>query len=100
MGGVKVIPHPAGGELTGSFHPDLGWSHYRALMRVESEAARQFYESEAVRCHWNKRQLERQINTLLFERLLKSRDRQGLPSKEELRKLLQEWQEEAEKDKP
>lgn len=60
------------------FHPDLSWSHYRALMRVENEEARQFYEQEAARNNWNKRQLERQINTLLFERLLKSCDKDGV----------------------
>ena len=47
-------------------------------MRVENEEARLFYEQEAVRSHWNKRQLERQINTLFFERLLKSRDKDGM----------------------
>ncbi len=47
-------------------------------MRVKNEEARQFYEQEAVRNHWNKRQLERQINTLLFERLLRSRDKDGV----------------------
>ena len=81
--------HPSGGELTEKqrptgvesatgFSPDLSWSHYRALMRVENEEARQFYEQEAGRNHWNKRQLERQINTLLFERLLKSRDKNSV----------------------
>lgn len=69
---------PVGSELEEMFHPDLSWSHYRALMRVENEEARLFYEQEAVRNGWNKRQLERQINTLLFERLLKSRDKKGL----------------------
>ena len=72
------IQHPMDVESTQRFHPDLSWSHYRALMRVENEEARQFYEQEAARNHWNKRQLERQINTLLFERLLKSRDKEGV----------------------
>ena len=87
--GKSGNPHPPGGELTPrqrttgvesatGFHPDLSWSHYRALMRVENEEARQFYEQEAARNHWNERQLERQINTLLFERLLKSRDKDGV----------------------
>ncbi len=70
--------HPAGSELTQGFHPDLSWSHYRALMREEGEEARLFYEKEAVRSGWNKRQLERQINSFLFERLLKSRDKDGV----------------------
>ena len=87
--GKSGTPYPLGGELTPKqrppgvesatgFHPDLSWSHYRALMRVENEEARQFYEQETARNHWNKRQLERQINTLLFERLLKSRDKDGV----------------------
>lgn len=67
-----------GGESARGFHSALSWSQYRALMRVEHEEARSFYEQEAVRNCWNKRQLERQINTLLFERLLKSRDKDGI----------------------
>ena len=76
----KLTPkqRPTGVESATGFHPDLSWSHYRALMRVENEEARQFYEQEAARNHWNKRQLERQINTMLFERLLKSRDKDGV----------------------
>lgn len=70
--------HPTGGELTKGFHPDLSWSQYRALLRVENGEARLFYEQEAVRSHWNKRQLERQVNSLLFERLLKSRNKDGM----------------------
>ncbi|MDE0154393.1 MAG: PDDEXK nuclease domain-containing protein [Gammaproteobacteria bacterium] len=70
--------YPMGTEFATGFHPDLSWSHYRALMRVENEEARQFYEQEAARNNWNKRQLERQINTLLFERLIKSRDKDGV----------------------
>ena len=75
---MKPKQHPTGVESTTGFHPDLSWSHYRALMRVENEEARQFYEQETVRNHWNKRQLERQINTLYFERLLKSHDKDGM----------------------
>ncbi len=64
------------------FHPNLGWSHYRALMRVEKPEARQFYEEEAIRGHWNKRQLERQISSLYYERLLMSRDKRGMLEKQ------------------
>lgn len=70
--------HPTGGESAEGFHPALGWSHYRALMRVEDQQARSFYEIEAAKNHWNKDQLERQINSLLFKRLLKSRDKEGV----------------------
>jgi len=69
---------PAAGESDDGFHPDLSWSQYRALMRVDNSDARLFYEQEAVQNHWNKQQLERQIHTLLFERLLKSRDKAGV----------------------
>lgn len=73
------IQRPPGDELTtSSFSPSLGWSHYRALMRVDSEQARSFYEIEAVKNKWSKRELERQIHSLLFERLLKSTDKKGL----------------------
>ncbi len=47
-------------------------------MQVESEIARAFYETEAVQNHWTRRELERQINSLLFERLARSRDKAGL----------------------
>jgi len=73
------ICHPMGDESQiQGFHPDLGWSHYRALMRIESNQARAFYEIEAIRNGWKKRDLERQIHSLLFERLAKSRDKEGL----------------------
>jgi predicted nuclease of restriction endonuclease-like (RecB) superfamily len=42
---------------------------------VENVDARLFYEQEAVRSNWSKRQLERQINTILFERVLKSHEK-------------------------
>jgi predicted nuclease of restriction endonuclease-like (RecB) superfamily len=60
------------------FSPVLGWSHYRALMNVEHEAARAFYEIEAERSVWPVEHLERQIHTQLFARLLKSRDKDGV----------------------
>jgi predicted nuclease of restriction endonuclease-like (RecB) superfamily len=71
-------PEPEGGWRPGRLHPRLGWTHYRALLKVDSQTARDFYEIEAVNNGWSGRQLERQIHTLLFERLLKSRDRAGL----------------------
>ena len=51
---------------------ELSWSHYRLLMRVESEQARQFYQDECVKSMWSTRQLERQMNTFFYERLLSS----------------------------
>ena len=60
------------------FNPNLGWIHYRSLMRIHSLTARSFYEIETEKNCWSGRELERQINSLLFERLAKSRDKKGL----------------------
>ncbi len=70
--------HPAGGGSAQGFHPGLSWSHYRALMKVDSERTRVFYEIEASKGSWSKRQLERQIHSLFYERLLKSQDKAGM----------------------
>ena len=59
---------------------DLSWTHYRMLMRVESETARQFYLEECVRANWSTRQLERQINSFFYERLLSSKNKEQVAS--------------------
>ena len=77
-GGFNPISSPSGSESPSGFHPNLSWSHYRALMRVENIAARQFYETEAVESHWSRRDLERQIGSLFYERLLASTDKPAM----------------------
>ena len=77
------IQYPAGRELAGSesvqgFSPQLTWSHYRALMRVDNVQARDFYEREAIECGWSKVQLERQIHSFYFERIVAHRGAQGV----------------------
>ncbi len=62
----------------GILHPDLSWTHYRTLLRVPRADARAFYEIEAARSAWSARELERQVGSLLFERLAKSKDKKGL----------------------
>ena len=57
---------------------ELSWTHYRQLMRVENEKARQFYLDEAIQSQWSTRQLERQINTFFYERLLSSKDKESV----------------------
>jgi len=74
---IVPISHPLGSELKG-FHPNLSWSHYRALMRVEDAEARDFYESEAVAAGWSKRDLERQIQSQYYFRLLRSKNKKGM----------------------
>lgn len=51
---------------------ELSWTHYRILLRVEKAPAREFYLQECVDGNWSTRQLERQINSLYFERILMS----------------------------
>ena len=51
---------------------ELGWSHYRLLMRIPDEQARTFYMEECVKSAWSVRQLEWQINTMYYQRMNKS----------------------------
>ena len=50
----------------------LTWSHYVRLIKVENAEARKFYETEALRGGWSVRQLDRQANSLFYERTLLS----------------------------
>lgn len=54
---------------------ELSWTHYRLLLRINEENVRQFYLMETVNNRWSTRQLERQINSLLYERLTLSKDK-------------------------
>ncbi|NMB97122.1 MAG: DUF1016 domain-containing protein [Clostridiaceae bacterium] len=49
--------------------PELSWSHYRLLIRVESERARMFYLNEAIALHWSTRKLDRNISSQFFQRM-------------------------------
>lgn len=57
---------------------ELSWTHYRTLLRVEDEVARQWYMNEAATQNWPTRALERQIGTLYYDRLLGSSDRKAV----------------------
>ena len=59
---------------------ELSWTHYRLMLRVSDEKARQWYVNEAATQNWSSRALERQINTLYFERLLLSSDKVSVTS--------------------
>jgi predicted nuclease of restriction endonuclease-like (RecB) superfamily len=56
----------------------LSWSHYVFLMAIKDEAARSFYEIESTRGHWSLKELRRQFDSALFERLALSRDKDGV----------------------
>jgi predicted nuclease of restriction endonuclease-like (RecB) superfamily len=58
-----------------TLRPELSWTHYRLLLRVESPQARDWYMNEAADQNWSSRQLDRQISVLYYERLLASRDK-------------------------
>jgi predicted nuclease of restriction endonuclease-like (RecB) superfamily len=56
----------------------LGWSQYVLLLRIDNQDKRDFYISETIKNHWTVRQLERQINSHLYERLLLSNDKDSV----------------------
>ena len=54
---------------------ELSWSHYRLLMRISDEKIRMFYAEECAKSAWSVRQLERQIHTMYYQRILASQDK-------------------------
>ncbi|WP_206077630.1 DUF1016 N-terminal domain-containing protein [Pontibacter sp. SGAir0037] len=52
----------------------FSWTHYKILEGIENEDNHEFYIAEAAKNNWSARQLERQVNSQLFERLLLSND--------------------------
>lgn len=83
------VARPAGSQPFSParpFAPELTWSHYRALMYVENARARAFYENEAIECGWTKAQLERQIQSSHYDRIVAHRGEGSLvaPERERL----------------
>ena len=64
--------------IRNSLRSELSWTHYRALMKVKDDAARNFYLEEAVKSGWSSRQLERQINSFYYQRILASKDKNSV----------------------
>ena len=56
----------------------LNWSQYKLLISIADPDKREYYQLEAVNECWSKRQLERQINSMLYERLLLSNDKESV----------------------
>lgn len=71
------LTFPNGHALRG----ELSWTHYRLLMKVENDNAREFYMQEAIKSQWSTRQLERQINSFFYERLLSSKNKERVAAK-------------------
>ena len=63
---------------------ELGWSHYRLLMRIADEKERTFYAEECAKSAWSVRQLERQIHTMYYQRLLSSQDKAAVSAEIQL----------------
>ena len=64
--------------IVNALRSQLNWTQYRLLIRIEEEDKRTFYIAESVKNHWTSRQLERQINSHLYERLLLSNDKESV----------------------
>lgn len=56
----------------------LNWSQYKLLISIKDETKREYYQLESVNNGWTKRELERQINSQLYERLLLSNDKEAV----------------------
>ena len=72
------IAYRKGQTLSDQFR--LSWSHYLILMRMENLDERNFYEIEAIENNWSLRELRRQIDSALYERLVLSRDKEKVRS--------------------
>ncbi len=64
--------------IASTLRTQLNWSQYKLLIAISDKDKREYYELEAVNEGWTGRQLERQINSLLYERLLMSNDKEAV----------------------
>jgi len=64
--------------IVSALRTQLGWTQYKLLLSIDSQYAREFYIAETVKNNWTSRQLERQINSSLYERLLMSNDKESV----------------------
>lgn len=71
-----TIPRKYYGKLALRFK--LSWSHYICLSAIQNEQEKAFYEIEAINANWSLRELKRQVNSSLFERLALSRDKDAV----------------------
>lgn len=66
--------------IANAVRSQLGWTHYKILIRLDSQDQRDFYIAEAIKNNWTTQQLERQIHSSLWERPLMSNDRASVLS--------------------
>lgn len=65
--------------IRGTLRPELSWSHYRLIIRIEDQWARDYYSIEAAEGNWSVRQLERNIQSRYYERLLSTQNKNQPP---------------------
>ncbi len=70
-------------EIRYALRSQLTWTHYRSIMRIDDPGARKYYISEAANQNWGTRQLDRNINTLYYERLLSSKNKKEIIEKQQ-----------------
>jgi predicted nuclease of restriction endonuclease-like (RecB) superfamily len=71
---------------THALRAELSWTPYRLLMKIDNAPRREFYLKECVESNWSSRQLERQINSFFYERLLATREEGKETVKNEIQK--------------
>jgi len=64
--------------IANALRSQLNWTQYKFLLRIDNEDKREFYIAESVKNNWTSRQLERQINSSLYERLLMSNNKESV----------------------
>ena len=66
---------------------ELSWTHYRLLIRIKEQEKREFYVKECTDCSWSVRQLERQINSFYYERILATSEEKRVEVQNEIQML-------------
>ena len=64
--------------IASALRTQFSWTHYKTLLSIDNQDKKDFYIAETEKNNWNARQLERQVNSQLFERLLLSNDVQSV----------------------
>lgn len=83
------IPQTVSGEFENDVRFKLSWSHYIKLMRIEDPEERQFYEIESETNNWSLRELNRQYDSALYQRLVLSRNQEEIKQLSEKGQIIE-----------
>lgn len=75
---MKVTNFVKSRAIASALRPQFNWTHYKLLISISEADKREYYELESANNNWTARELERQKNSLLYERLLKSNDKESV----------------------